>query len=211
MWEANYRNYLRAVWRIDKQIGDLYDDLVSLGIAEDTLIVFTGDHGEGFGEHGKFGHYKGLYDEEIRVPLVMINPRLAQLSTRNTAIGSHVDLWATITDVCSLPADADWQGRSLFVPKTAQDQTFFRDGRRHSYGTRMGRWKYFFDRDEHKHHLFDLENDPGETKILADDYPQLRRELNLAARGWLGRHREWSQAMTPKRDGRIDSKKSVTN
>jgi len=198
-WEAQYRTYLRAVWRLDRQIGDLYNDLVSLGIAEDTLVVFTGDHGEAFGEHGKFIHYQSLYEEEVWVPLVLINPRLALLGTRNTAIGSHVDLWATITDVCSLAADPRWQGHSLFVPQMDGDRIFFRDGRLRSFGTRVGRWKYFFGRDQHKHFLFDLDDDPGETKNLANDFPQRRDELNLATRGWLGRQRELTRAMTPRR------------
>jgi arylsulfatase A-like enzyme len=190
VWEAKYRTYLRAVWRLDRQIGDLYNDLVSLGIAEDTLVVFTGDHGEAFGEHGKFGHYQVPYEEQVRVPLVLINPRLAPLGTRNTAIGSHVDLWATITDVCSLPADPRWQGRSLFVPKMDGDRTFFRDGFLRSFGARVGRWKYFFSRRvQRKHFLFDLESDPGETKNLANDFPQRCDELNLAARGWLRKNR----------------------
>jgi len=171
---------------------------VSLGIAEDTLVVFTGDHGEAFGEHDRFGHLQALYEEQVRVPLVLINPRLAPLGTRNTAIGSHADLWATITDVCSLPADPRWQGRSLFVSQMDGDRTFFRDGRRFSFGTRMGRWKHFFDRNRHKHFLFDLENDPGETKNLANDFRQTCDELNLAARGWLRRQRELTWAMTPK-------------
>jgi arylsulfatase A-like enzyme len=191
-WEARYRTYLRAVWRLDRLIGDLYNELVSLGMSQDTLVVFTGDHGESFGEHGQFGHWQRLYEEQVRVPLILINPRLAPLGTRNTAIGSHVDLWATITDVCSLPVDPRWQGHSLFVPRIEGDRTFFRDGLCCSFGMRKGRWKYFFDRRErHKNFLFDLENDPGETKNLAEDFPQRCSEMSLSARVWLGRQREF--------------------
>jgi arylsulfatase A-like enzyme len=140
------------------------------------------------------------YEEQVRVPLVLINPRLAPLGTRNTAIGSHVDLWATITDVCSLPADPRWQGRSLFVPQIDGDRTFFRGAGKISFGTRSGRLKYFFDLIGDKHFLFDLENDPGEAKNLAKDFPKRCDELNFAARGWLGRQLELSRAMTPRRN-----------
>jgi arylsulfatase A-like enzyme len=194
-WEASYRRYLRAVWCLDRLIGDLYNDLVSLGIAEDTLVVVTGDHGESFGEHDQFGHFQRLYEDQVRVPLVLINPRLAPLGTRSTAIGSHVDLWATITDVCSLPADPRWQGHSLFVPRTEGNRTFFYDGRCCSFGVREGRWKYFFDfRERLPHFLFDLENDPGETKNLAKDFPQRCNELCRSAKIWLGRQRRFIRA-----------------
>src|SRR5262249_39710348 len=117
---------------------------------------------------------------------------------RIAAIGSHVDLWPTITNVCSVPVDPRWQGHSLFVPNINKDRTFFRDGRCRSFGLREGRWKYFLDLDQSKQFLFDLEQEPGETKNLSADFPRTCDELNLASKGWLGRHRELTRAMSLK-------------
>src|SRR5207253_6768378 len=69
-WEPRFRRYLRTIWRLDKLVGELCTDLEALGLADDTLLVVTGDHGEAFGEHGSIGHGQDLYEEQVHVPLI---------------------------------------------------------------------------------------------------------------------------------------------
>jgi arylsulfatase A-like enzyme len=181
--EADFERYLRAVWRLDALVGELCRDLEELGLADDTLVVLTGDHGEGFGEHGWFGHGWSVYEEEVRVPCVMICPRLAPLGRRSPVVGSHVDLLATVTDVCGLPPDPRWQGRSLLGGATADRRAYFY---RHeaAAGVREGRWKYFWDFKEGCHRLYDLEADPAERLDLAPDNPELAKALHGRVRTW---------------------------
>ncbi len=68
--------YLNGVEASDRLIGHLAQELDSMGLADDTLLVVTGDHGEAFGEHQETGHGFTIYDEEVHVPLLIVNPRL---------------------------------------------------------------------------------------------------------------------------------------
>ncbi len=183
--EADFRTYLRAIWRLDSLIGGLCRELDELGLADDTLIVLTGDHGEEFGEHGWFGHNWSVYEEEVRVPCVLIGPSLAPLGRRSPVVGGHVDLWATITDVCGLPADPRWQGRSLVSGGAAGRRAYFYRANS-DLGVRQGRYKYVWDYEQGAERLHDLEADPRERHNLARDNPALCAELNGRVRAWAG-------------------------
>lgn len=181
--EERFQTYLRAVWRLDRLVGGLCRELEELGLADDTLVVLTGDHGEGFGEHSWFGHGWSVYEEEVRVPCVLIGPRLAPLGRRSPVLGSHVDLWATITDVCGLPADPRWQGRSLVSGGAADRRAYFY---RHeaAVGVREGRYKYFWDFRESCRRLYDVEADPAEKDNLAPANPDLCVALHRRVETW---------------------------
>ncbi len=188
-WQDNYRRYLRAVWRLDKLVGDLYDDLEKQGRAEDTLIVLTGDHGESWGEHSHLTHGSCLFEQQIHVPLILINPRLARLGTRSKLVGSHVDLWPTITDVCSIPFHSRWQGRSLVSGGPEERRAFFHGASCSMHGMREGRWKYFWasrpGRNNQMHCLFDMETDPEEQKNLKDEHPERYVEMRRRVTAWV--------------------------
>jgi arylsulfatase A-like enzyme len=182
--EAAFQTYLRAVWRLDALIGGLCDELEQLGLADDTLIVLTGDHGEEFGDHGWFGHNWSLYEEEVHVPCVLICPRLAALGRRSATVGGHVDLWATITDVCALPADPRWQGRSLLGSAGDRRAYFYRGGS--EFGVRDGKYKYIWDYEQSKERLYNLAADPTEQRNLAQDEPGLCAVLQRRVKSWAG-------------------------
>jgi arylsulfatase A-like enzyme len=181
--ENDFQTYLRAIWRLDSLIDGLCRELEELGLADDTLIVLTGDHGEEFGDHGWFGHNWSLYEEEVRVPGVLICPALAPLGRRSRVVGGHVDLWATITDVCGLPADPRWQGRSLVGGGAAGRRAYFyrHDG---GYGVREGRYKYVWDYKDDCERLFDVEADPRERHDLAADEPGRCAALRRRVMAW---------------------------
>jgi arylsulfatase A-like enzyme len=178
-----FRAFLRSLWRTDALIGELYQELEEQGLAEDTLVAVTADHGEGFGQHGWFMHGASLYDEEVRVPLILINPYLAARGTRSTILGSHVDVWPTLADVCGFPCDPRWQGRSLLgVSDTEERRVYF--ARRGEMGLRQGKYKYVWDYQEKKDLLFDLERDPEERLNLAEDNLPFCRVLRAHVRDW---------------------------
>lgn len=190
--EAEFRAYLRALWRTDRLIGELYDELEALGLAEETVIALTGDHGEAFGEHGWFGHGRLLYEEEVRVPLILIGPRLAPLGRRSSVLGSHVDLWATLTDICGLPADPRWQGRSLVSGGDEGRRAYFYR-LDHAIGVREGRYKYIWDFREGRHLLYDIVADPGERRNLAPQMPERCDALHRRVAAWTAYQRRHTQ------------------
>jgi arylsulfatase A-like enzyme len=187
--EKEFRLYLKALWRIDRYIGELYDELERLGLAEDTVIAVTGDHGEAFGEHGFFGHGEGVYEEEVRVPLILISPSLAPLGQRSRVLGSHVDLWATLTDLCGLPFDPRWQGRSLVSGGEEDRRAYFYRFEK-AIGVREGKYKYIWDFREDRHLLFDLESDPAEKHDLAPAMPDYCARLHRRLKTWTAFQRQ---------------------
>jgi arylsulfatase A-like enzyme len=181
--EAEFERHLRAIWRLDGLIGELCRELRELGLADDTLVVLTGDHGEAFGEHGWVGHGSFVYEEEVRVPCVFINPQLAPLGRRSPVLGNHVDLWATITDVCGLPANPLWQGRSLVGGDGGERRVYFHS-HESALGVREEKYKYIWDCRESRHLLFDMGSDPLEKHNLAGEQPELCAAQQRRVRAW---------------------------
>jgi phosphoglycerol transferase MdoB-like AlkP superfamily enzyme len=109
--------YLNLMREVDAQLGRLFATLRERGLADDTLVVITGDHGEAFADpHDQRGHAFSVYEEEVRVPLLIWNPRLFPSGERVATLGGHVDLNPTLADVLNLPPEREWQGHSMFDP-----------------------------------------------------------------------------------------------
>jgi arylsulfatase A-like enzyme len=176
--------YLRSVRRADACIAEFYTELERLGLADDTLVVVTADHGEAWGQHGFTFHGSSLYEEEVRVPLLLLCPRLARLGPRRRVVGSHIDLWPTVADGCGLPADPRWQGRSLLGgdPRESRRAFFYRAGG--LLGVREGKYTLLWDVRGGRRRLFDVEADPGERTNVARGHPDLCVRLQQRLRDW---------------------------
>jgi arylsulfatase A-like enzyme len=98
---------------LDEQLGRLFDELQRRGVLDQTLIVVTSDHGEGFGEHNLFDHGESLYRTEIRVPLLIVPPSGLNLPAVVGKTVSLRDLPATIVDLLGLGAGSPFPGKSL--------------------------------------------------------------------------------------------------
>lgn len=96
----------------DEQVGRLLEKLDSLGLKDKTLIVFTGDHGEGLGAHKELTHGQFLFDTTVMVPLIMRHPRLTK-GKKVDGMVKTLDIMPTILDFLNLPAPTDTQGMSL--------------------------------------------------------------------------------------------------
>ncbi len=105
--------YDDCIASMDEQVGRLLDDLDRRGRLRDTWVIVTADHGEFFGEKGRFGHGSGLDRGVIDVPLLIVPPRGGSGSHRIAAPVSLRDLPATIADVTGLANDSPFPGRSL--------------------------------------------------------------------------------------------------
>ena len=178
--------YLNALHDTDEQIGRLLDGLRERGLADDTLVVITGDHGEAFGHpHDSNGHGGSLYEENVNVPFILWNPRVFGGGRRSATVGSQVDLNPTIVDCLGVPSSEAWQGHSLFDPNRPPRAYFYAANTDYQFGVREDHWKYVYNASTGRDELFDLQNDPDEQTSVAADHPEICKRLRQRLAAWL--------------------------
>jgi arylsulfatase A-like enzyme len=134
-----------------------------LRIADRTLVLVFGDHGEAFGEHpGNVGHSLFLNEENLRVPYVIALPGRINGAWRAHRLASLIDTAPTILDLVGLPQATAHQGLSLLRPGEPM-ALFHTDYSLGWLGLRDGCWKYLFEVDAGRSKLFDVCRDPDET------------------------------------------------
>jgi arylsulfatase A-like enzyme len=164
--------YRNALHYADASLADLLDGLRRRGLEDDTLFVICGDHGEAFGQHeGNYGHTLFLYEENVRVPLLLALPGPVGDEVRVRRAASLVDLAPTVLDLLGMPVPAEYQGRSLLggEPRVALFCTDYSLG---LLGLRDGRWKMIHEIDSGRSQLFDLGADPDEKSDLSGEMPE---------------------------------------
>lgn len=210
--------YLALITEVDAWIGRIVDTLRELGQLEDTLVIVTSDHGEALGDRYRWGK-RGVWESMVRVPLILRDPHAATTGrgVRIDRFTEAVDLLPTILDWCGLPIPDQADGRSLLPflqsepPADWRDVTVFeqdiRDLEAEGAATpgamtlglgpedcaiaaiRDARWRYI--------HcaglpplLFDLQEDPDETRNLAADPAHIGTLADLRGRllDWRMRH-----------------------
>ena len=196
-------DYYGLVTEVDDWVGRILNRLDELGLADNTLVVFTSDHGEMLGDHGMYSKFV-FYEGSVHVPLVMRLPGVIPAHSVVKAPVSHLDLFATILDYCGMAA-SESEGESLrpliegksdgagrFVVSEWQSTAF------PGFMVFDGRRKLLFGRSADARSLdalYDLENDPNELhNLLADkfDWEKHRGEAERLKRllvGWLERVR----------------------
>jgi arylsulfatase A-like enzyme len=179
--------YVSLIRDDDAEIGRLLDVLRELGLANDTLVVITGDHGEAFADpHSGSGHGFTVYDEEVRVPLILWNPRLFRSGRRLDVIGSHTDLAPTILDLLGFPGQKHWEGRSLFDSgRPPRTYLFAAAWGQYLLGVRQANFKYIYDARQGQEELYDLFKDPDEQRNIAAREPRLAQSLRGRLAAWL--------------------------
>lgn len=179
--------YLNTVREVDKQLGRLFRTLRERGLADDTLVVVTGDHGESFADpHLQRGHGMTVYDEELRVPLLFWNPRLFAGGRRNSAVGGHVDINPTIASILGLDPLPEWQGHSLFDPARPPRAYFMANiTSEYLFGVREENWKYSLNATTGQETLYDLTTDPREQRSLAEKHPDRCQSLRRRVTSWV--------------------------
>lgn len=181
---GNKRRYLAALREADGQIGRLADFLEAEGLADKTLLVVTGDHGESFGDHGQFGHGGSLFESAVRVPLILINPRLSPQRAFERPV-SHIDLAPTLADVLGWPIPPEWDGHSIFGAGPASPVIFSTPYVSLQVGYRSGDRKVVGHLLEHRASVYDLASDPGELHDLAAENRRMQSEELSQIRGWV--------------------------
>ena len=108
--ETAKRNYHRCLTAADVGVGRILDRLDQLGLATNTMVIFIGDNGFYLGEHG-LGDKRSLYEESIRVPLLVRYPKLAAPAVRDDLV-LNIDIAPTILNLAGVPVPTEMQGRS---------------------------------------------------------------------------------------------------
>src|SRR5262249_21087152 len=97
---------------LDEQLGRLLHELRGQGLLENTVVIITSDHGEGFGDHGRYGHLYSLYLEVTGVPLVILSPGAPAGAVVDSPVSLR-DLPETVVELAGLTAGSPFPGRSL--------------------------------------------------------------------------------------------------
>jgi iduronate 2-sulfatase len=184
--------YFASITFMDAQVGRVLDTLDRLGLADNTIVVFTSDHGYHLGEHGLW-QKMSLFEGSARVPLIIAAPGQGKEgAVAETPVGL-VDLYPTLTELCGVDGPDNLQGQSL-APILAdpslpgrgwalsQVTRGPRAKRTAGFTLRTPRWRYTqWDQGRQGHELYDHDSDPGELTNLADDPALASQVAELAA------------------------------
>jgi uncharacterized sulfatase len=176
--------YFASTSFMDAQVGRVLDALERLDLAENTIVVFTSDHGYHLGEHGMW-QKRSLFENSARVPMVIYKPGMKAGNMQTTKLVELIDLYPTLASLCGLDVPGHVMGKDLsglldgedVVTRTASLTTENRNERiegRQTYYTghtiRTDRYRYTeWDRGKHGVELYDHDVDPVEMNNLADD------------------------------------------
>lgn len=209
--DDQWHRYDAEVRWVDDAFGRVVSHLQARGLWDDVLFVVTADHGEAFGEHGVIGHQNVMYDEVLRVPLlVYFSAMKGPMRVREPV--DLLDVHSTILDLTGLPAPEGARGESLLPilmgerRRRARDVSvhsryYFEDGH-HQIAIRDRHWKLLVftppseDRlgvgwpewdlanEGVRFELFNLSVDPNETEDLAGQYPDVVAHLRQRLEEW---------------------------
>jgi N-acetylglucosamine-6-sulfatase len=193
------RDRLRMLMAAEEGVGQIFQVLNERGLLDQTMLIFTSDHGYFYGEHGLSVERRLAYEEAIRIPLLVRYPPLIRPGTKVDPFVLSVDIAPTLIELAGAKSPDKIQGQSLvpllkgesaklrdsFLIEYFSDKVFERVDRMGYQAVRTDRWKYIHYIDlTGVDELYDLKVDPYEMKNLIDDpaasepLADLRRELH---------------------------------
>lgn len=200
-WRRLRWGYYRLIEKVDGEIGKVIAALHRIGLEDNTLIVFTSDHGECAGAHG-FNQKTVFYEESVRVPLIVSYKGKTSVGTTDRLVNTGIDILPSLLDFASIDVPTKLPGRSLRLLALGEPATEWRDhivieNNMSQAGTvdgmtpqadgrmiRTDHYKYcVYSRGIRRESLVDLQKDPGETRDLAGD--PAHRKVLLEYRGLL--------------------------
>jgi len=196
-YQEYVKNYLRCIVSVDRSVGEIMKALAERKLADDTLTVFSSDNGYFLGERGLI-HKWLMYEESIRVPLIVHYPRLSERGVKLEPMALNIDVAPTFLDYAAVPIPKGTDGRSLrpLLEGKSSDwrNHWFYEHHFHARGSKEGaiprtegvrtsQWKYitYIDENEPFEELYDLKNDPHEEHNLATDPKHAQRLQTMKA------------------------------
>ena len=193
MSKENYiSQYDGEISFVDNQIGFLLDELKKLGVEKKTIIILTSDHGESLGEHNYFGHELLLYDNLLKVPLIIKCPHIFSSNKIITKQVRSIDIMPTILDILNLKQPDIANGKSL-IPLIQGKENFHvlyafssYENYLKRYSIRSEEWKLIYTKESDKYELYNLKKDPqelanlyGKETAIAEEFKkELEKYLN---------------------------------
>jgi arylsulfatase A-like enzyme len=191
MTDRQRREAMQAYWAsitfMDAQVGRVLNALDRLGLADNTVIVMTSDHGYHTYQHGLW-QKMSLFENAARVPLIIAAPRAAGNGRATASLAELVDLYPTLADLCGLMPPEYLDGKSqrpaLNDPSRSVKDAAYTQIRRGAnadgYSVRTDRWRYTVWNDGRDgEQFYDMRSDPGETRNLAADPAQAANVTKL--------------------------------
>ncbi|WP_084102491.1 sulfatase [Demequina sp. NBRC 110051] len=203
-YQRYMEDYLRCVEAVDENVGRVTDWLHERELFDDTLVVYASDQGFFLGDHGWFDK-RFMYEESIRMPVIMSYPRRLPAGTREEGILTNVDIAQTVLDATGIDAPQRMQGRSILgaieAGETGRRDGFYYRYWEHDdvfhkapahYGYRTDRYKLIYYYNDGlgipgtgeftyagEWEMYDLETDPDETCNVVHDphYADIARHL----------------------------------
>jgi arylsulfatase A-like enzyme len=203
--QESLKGYYRLISGVDLAVGRIVAKLDELGFADNTVILFSSDHGQYLGDYGLAGKWYP-HEVSIRVPMIVYDPRLPQSvqHSRRSEFALSIDLAPTMLELAGVDIPERMQGRSLLPVLRREIPSDWRQEFYYEYlfnppwegmtiprneGIRTQRWKYiqYIDSQPRFEELYDLDVDPLETMNLATQ-PEQQQRMN-EFREQLGRMR----------------------
>jgi len=180
----SFERYLEAIRRADRRVLEIVTTLEQAGIADSTMLVITSDHGEEFGQHGRYGHGTNLYDESVRIPLMFYHPTLFQ-GAEAAGLADLKDVAPTIAGMLGFAPDAEWEGRNLIGGQPRQSVYLFAAEAGYTVALREGNRKHVWTISTDRVESYDLAQDPDERVDIAADIPQIALCAKQALADWV--------------------------
>lgn len=188
--------YDGAVSYMDACIQRLFTQLDALGIADQTIVVLNGDHGETLDDHECWFDHHGLYDVTLHVPLIIRYPGKTPAGRRVAGYNQHKDLVPTLLELADIQTDVRFDGRSLMQLVRGEAASFESEFyltectwmRKH--GWRTPQWKLIVALEPDFHfmpavELYNLVEDPHEDRNVAEENPQVVAMLRARMEAWI--------------------------
>ena len=195
--EKSYRELISRYWglvtEVDTAVGRIYRTLEELGLADNTIVVYTSDHGDMMGSH-RLVEKCVMYEEAVKVPLLLRVPWMSKQQNMIEEPVSHIDLVPTLLELMKCQKPRHLQGRSLLPlmkgGKAAEDHVFIEWPTIRTVVSPDG-WKLSLFTDD-KCQLFNLTKDPGETTNLYDSgkYEDVIRRLTKKINDWQKKNKD---------------------
>lgn len=201
---------------MDTHLKRLFDAMSRHGLLDNTIVVFTSDHGEEFCEHGSMeGHQWTLYDEVIHVPLIIRFPDGRFRGEQRRTIAQHIDIAPTLMALAGLDAPREFEGRNLMPliekgddPNRGAEYTYSQLKRfNRKWAVRTAHHKLVFTEDTKKnffgkpvrpgYELYDLTVDPGETNNIYDPRDAVSRHLRAVLSAWMANKKPMEHVSEP--------------
>lgn len=191
-----YIGYYASVTEVDDNVGHVLMSLEECGYSENTIVIYTSDHGCALGHHGIFGKGNStrplnMYETSLQVPLIW-----SGVGIKSTVVPHYVDHYDTFQTLCdvagvSLNDEEQFAGQS-YLPMLKGEDMMWDNTCYGEYGDlrmiRNQRWKLVYRYPDGPHDLFDLQNDPHETKNIVDEHPLMVKELKRKLEAFYRHH-----------------------